>query len=183
MADRLHLEIVTPSRRVVEVAVDEVRLPGALGEMGVLPGHIPLLTSLAAGPLTYFDGSTVVRYAVQGGFAEVLPDRVTVLATVAEAPADIDVAAAKNNLQDRPGEAQGCRRRGARRTHDRGASRRDRNRGRRRRDGSLAPVDREKRQRRPSGRRLLSLRKDSFNTGLLGRRTSQRRPISAVIQW
>ena len=99
MADRLRLEIVTPSRRVVEVAVDEVRLPGVLGEMGVLPGHIPLLTSLAAGPLTYFDGSTVVRYAVQGGFAEVLPDRVTVLATVAEAPADIDVEAAKRNLQ------------------------------------------------------------------------------------
>ena len=99
MADRLHLEIVTPSRRVVEVAVDEVRLPGVLGEMGVLPGHIPLLTSLAAGPLTYFDGSNVVRYAVQGGFAEVLPDRVTVLATVAEAPDDIDVAVAKDNLQ------------------------------------------------------------------------------------
>ena len=99
MADRLHLEIVTPTRRVVEVEVDEVRLPGALGEMGVLPGHIPLLTSLAAGPLTYFDGSTVVRYAVQGGFAEVLPDRVTVLATVAEAPADIDVDAARQNLQ------------------------------------------------------------------------------------
>ncbi len=99
MANRLHLEIVTPSRRVVEVAVDEVRLPGALGEMGVLPGHIPLLTSLAAGPLTYFDGSKVVRYAVQGGFAEVLPDRVTVLATVAKAPADIDVAAARSNLQ------------------------------------------------------------------------------------
>ena len=77
MADRLHLEIVTPSRRVVEVEVDEVRLPGALGEMGVLPGHIPLLTSLAAGPLTYFDGSSETKYAVQGGFAEVLPDRVT----------------------------------------------------------------------------------------------------------
>ena len=99
MADRLHLEIVTPSRRVVEVEVDEVRLPGALGEMGVLPGHIPLLTSLAAGPLTYFDGSSQTRYAVQGGFAEVLPDRVTVLATVAELPEDIDVEAAQANLQ------------------------------------------------------------------------------------
>ena len=99
MADRLHLEIVTPSRRVVEVEVDEVRLPGALGEMGVLPGHIPLLTALAAGPLTYYDGSAVTRYAVKGGFAEVLPDRVTILATVAEAPADIDVAAARANLQ------------------------------------------------------------------------------------
>jgi F-type H+-transporting ATPase subunit epsilon len=99
MADRLHLEIVTPSRRVVEVEVDEVRLPGSLGEMGVLPGHIPLLTSLAAGPLTYFDGANTTKYAVQGGFAEVLPDRVTILATVAESPDDIDVAAARANLR------------------------------------------------------------------------------------
>ena len=66
MADRLHLEIVTPSRRVVEVEVDEVRLPGALGEMGVLPGQIPLLSSLAGFTLTYFDGSTMCKYAVQG---------------------------------------------------------------------------------------------------------------------
>jgi F-type H+-transporting ATPase subunit epsilon len=100
MADRLHLEIVTPSRRVVEVEVDEVRLPGALGEMGVLPGHIPLLTSLATGPLTYFEGSTATKYAVQGGFAEVLPDRVTVLATVAKTPDDVDVSAAKSNLRE-----------------------------------------------------------------------------------
>lgn len=98
MADRLHLEIVTPSRRVVEVEVDEVRLPGALGEMGVLPGHIPLLTSLAAGPLTYFNGSAQTKYAVRGGFAEVLPDRVTILATVAETADDIDVAQAQKNL-------------------------------------------------------------------------------------
>jgi F-type H+-transporting ATPase subunit epsilon len=99
MADRLHLEVVTPSRRVLEAEVDEVRLPGALGEMGVLPGHIPLLTSLAAGPLTYFSGSTVVKYAVRGGFAEVLPDRVTILASVAKAPTDIDVDAARSSLQ------------------------------------------------------------------------------------
>mgnify|MGYP001545211822 FL=1 len=103
MADRLHLEIVTPSRRVVEVEVDEVRLPGALGEMGVLPGHIPLLTSLAAGPLTYYEGSAVTRYAVQGGFAEVLPDRVTILATVAKTAADIDLVEAKNNLEQAQG--------------------------------------------------------------------------------
>jgi F-type H+-transporting ATPase subunit epsilon len=103
MADRLHLEIVTPSRRVVEVEVDEVRLPGALGEMGVLPGHIPLLTSLAAGPLTYFEGSAVTRYAVQGGFAEVLPDRVTILATVAKTADDIDLVEAKNNLEQAQG--------------------------------------------------------------------------------
>ena len=103
MADRLHLEIVTPSRRVVEVEVDEVRLPGALGEMGVLPGHIPLLTALAAGPLTYFEGSAVTRYAVQGGFAEVLPDRVTILATVAKTADDIDLVAAKHRLEEAQG--------------------------------------------------------------------------------
>lgn len=100
MADRLHLEIVTPSRRVAAVEVDEVRLPGALGEMGVLPGHIPLLTSLAAGPLTYINGSTQTRYAVRGGFAEVLPDRVTVLAAVARSADDIDVAEAQKNLDE-----------------------------------------------------------------------------------
>jgi F-type H+-transporting ATPase subunit epsilon len=99
MADQLHLEIVTPSRRVEEVEVDEVRLPGALGEMGVLPGHIPLLTSLAAGPLTYFVGNTTTRYAVHGGFAEVLPDRVTILATVVESPDDVDVAVARTDLE------------------------------------------------------------------------------------
>lgn len=103
MADRLHLEIVTPSRRVVEVEVDEVRLPGALGEMGVLPGHIPLLTALAAGPLTYFEGPAVTRYAVQGGFAEVLPDRVTILATVAKTAGDIDLVAAKTRLEEAQG--------------------------------------------------------------------------------
>ncbi len=103
MADRLHLEIVTPSRRVVEVEVDEVRLPGVLGEMGVLPGHIPLLTALAAGPLTYYEGSAVTRYAVQGGFAEVLPDRVTILATVAKTGDDIDLVAAKNSLEEAQG--------------------------------------------------------------------------------
>jgi len=100
MGERLHLEIVTPSRRVVEVEVDEVRLPGALGEMGVLPGHIPLLTSLATGPLTYFDGSTAVKYAVQGGFAEVLPYRVTVLATVVKTPDDVDVPATRDILRE-----------------------------------------------------------------------------------
>ena len=103
MADRLHLEIVTPSRRVVEVEVDEVRLPGALGEMGVLPGHIPLLTSLATGPLTYFDGSTVVKVALQGGFAEVLPDRVTILATIVRAREDVDLDDARRRLREAEG--------------------------------------------------------------------------------
>ena len=71
--------------------------------VGVLPGHIPLLTALAAGPLTYFEGSAVTRYAVQGGFAEVLPDRVTILATVAKTADDIDLVAAKHRLEEAQG--------------------------------------------------------------------------------
>ncbi|MEJ2187799.1 MAG: ATP synthase F1 subunit epsilon [Acidobacteriota bacterium] len=91
MADRLRLEVVTPRSRILECEADEVRLPGALGELGVLPGHTPLLTSLGTGRLLWIDRQGVGRLAVQGGFAEVLPNAVTVLATVAEKPEEIDL--------------------------------------------------------------------------------------------
>ena len=100
MAERLQLELVTPSRRVLTEEVTEVRLPGILGEMGVLPGHTPLLTALGTGPLAYTQDGQELRLAIQGGFAEVLPDRVTVLATVAEFPKEIDVAAATAALAE-----------------------------------------------------------------------------------
>lgn len=95
MASRLRLRVVTPHREVLDREVDEVRLPGVLGEMGVLPGHTPLLTSLAIGPLTLFHGGTAERLVVAGGFAEVLPDAVTVLPRLAERPDDIDSEAAR----------------------------------------------------------------------------------------
>ncbi len=100
MAERLQLELVTPARRVLTEEVAEVRLPGILGEMGVLPGHTPLLTALGTGPLAYTRDGTERRIAIQGGFAEVLPDRVTVLATVAEFPEEIDLAAARTALTE-----------------------------------------------------------------------------------
>ena len=100
MADRLHLEVVTPQRRVLEHDVTEVRLPGILGELGVLPGHAPLLTSLGTGELTWFDGAESGCLAVQGGFAEVLAETVTVLATHAEGPAEIDLEAARSALTE-----------------------------------------------------------------------------------
>lgn len=96
----LRLELVTPERLVLAEEVDEVRVPGTLGELGVLPGHTPLLTSLGTGPLTYFQGSSRHHLAVQHGFAEVLPDRVTVLARVANAPGEIDVGAARAELAE-----------------------------------------------------------------------------------
>jgi F-type H+-transporting ATPase subunit epsilon len=92
---KLTLEIVTPDRSLVSDQVDEVQLPGAEGYFGVLPGHTPLLASLQVGELWYRIGQEKHYLAVAFGFAEVLPDRVTVLAQVAERAQDIDVARAE----------------------------------------------------------------------------------------
>jgi F-type H+-transporting ATPase subunit epsilon len=100
MADRLRLEVVTPRSRILECEADEVRLPGAFGELGVLPGHTPLLTSLGTGRLLWIDRQGGGRLAVQGGFAEVLPNAVTVLATVAEKPEEIDLETTRAALAE-----------------------------------------------------------------------------------
>lgn len=100
MTETLRLEVVTPSRRVLEIRASEVRIPGALGELGILPGHTPLLTSLGTGEVKYTDGDTTGRLVVQGGFAEVQPDAVTVLAKVAETVDEIDVEAARASLTE-----------------------------------------------------------------------------------
>ena len=94
MADGLRLEVVTPLRRVLEIQVEEVQLPGDLGALGVLPGHTPLLTALGIGALSYRGRAGRGILVVAGGFAEVLPDRVTVLADLVEHPEEVDVAAA-----------------------------------------------------------------------------------------
>jgi len=100
MADTLRLEVVTPSRRVLEGRASEVRIPGALGELGVLPDHTPLLTSLGTGEVIWIDGATTGRLVVQGGFAEVQPDAVTVLASIAETVDEIDVETARTTLAE-----------------------------------------------------------------------------------
>jgi F-type H+-transporting ATPase subunit epsilon len=99
----LKLIVVTPERRVVEAEADEVQMPGALGYLGILPGHAPLITQLATGVLSYRTGGAEKRLAVSAGFAEVANDTVTVLADLAEEPSQIDAAAAQ---QDR-GRAEG----------------------------------------------------------------------------
>jgi F-type H+-transporting ATPase subunit epsilon len=98
MGEILRLEVVTPTRRVLEARAGEVRIPGVLGELGVLPGHTPLLTSLGTGELKWTEDSQPGRLVVQGGFAEIQPDAVTVLATVAETVAEIDLEAARAAL-------------------------------------------------------------------------------------
>jgi F-type H+-transporting ATPase subunit epsilon len=93
---KLTLEVVTPERLLVSEQVDEVQLPGAEGYFGVLPGHTPLLATLQVGELWYRVGQDKRYLAVAFGFAEVLPDRVTVLAQLAERPEDIDVPRAES---------------------------------------------------------------------------------------
>jgi F-type H+-transporting ATPase subunit epsilon len=96
---KLTLEIVTPDRSVVTEQVDEVELPGAEGYFGVLPGHTPLLAALQVGEMWYRVGQEKYFLAIAFGFAEVLPERVTVLAQVAERAQDIDTERAERAMK------------------------------------------------------------------------------------
>jgi F-type H+-transporting ATPase subunit epsilon len=98
MADvpnKISLTVVSRERRIVDAQVDEVILPATDGEIGVLPGHTPLLAMLRIGPLRYRTGNRVERLVISWGFAEVLPDRVIVLAERGFLPGEIDAAAAE----------------------------------------------------------------------------------------
>ncbi|HET7342897.1 MAG TPA: F0F1 ATP synthase subunit epsilon, partial [Methylomirabilota bacterium] len=95
MADRLTLELATPSRMVVAAEVDEVVVPGSEGYFGVLPGHAAFLATLGTGELTYRVGRDEYHVAMACGFCEVRNDKVIILADVAETPADIDRARAE----------------------------------------------------------------------------------------
>ena len=100
----IDLQIVTPERMIVQEQVDEVQIPGSGGYFGVLPGHTPLLASLAVGELWYRKGTEKTYLSIAFGFAEVLPDRVTILARLAERAEEIDVAraeAARTRAQQR----------------------------------------------------------------------------------
>ena len=94
---KINLTIVTRDRKIVDVAVDEVVLPGTDGELGILPGHTPLLAMLRIGEVRYRQGNTTNRMVISWGFAEVLPDRVIVLAEKGYLPTEIDRAAAERD--------------------------------------------------------------------------------------
>jgi F-type H+-transporting ATPase subunit epsilon len=95
MAATIKLEIVTPERMVVSAAAEYVQLPGKSGYLGILPGHAPLLTEVAVGEIAYTVEGKSKRLSVAWGFAEVLPDKVTILAETAEKAEEIDVARAQ----------------------------------------------------------------------------------------
>jgi F-type H+-transporting ATPase subunit epsilon len=99
MADTIQIEVVTPERMVVKDTADDVQIPGKDGYLGILPGHAPLITELAVGEISYRHGGQTKRLSVAWGFAEVLPDKVTILAETAERADEIDVNRAQSAKQ------------------------------------------------------------------------------------
>ena len=100
----IHLEIATPDRQVARDSVTSVTVPGKEGELGILPGHAPLLSLLKVGELSYRMGSLTHFLCISWGFVEVLPDRVIILAQTAERAEEIDVdraRRAKERAEDR----------------------------------------------------------------------------------
>jgi F-type H+-transporting ATPase subunit epsilon len=95
LPNHIDLQIVTPDHPIVQEQVDEVEIPGSEGYFGVLPGHTPMLASLAVGELWYRKGQEKFYLSIAFGFAEVLPERVTILARLAERAEDIDVERAE----------------------------------------------------------------------------------------
>ncbi len=100
MTDVIELVIVTPEKQLLRAKVVDVQMPGKNGYLGILPGHAPLMTELGIGELSYQDsgGQESTHIAIIRGFAEVLPDRVTILAETAERAEEIDLQRAKDAL-------------------------------------------------------------------------------------
>lgn len=99
-AEQLHLQVVTPEQAVFSEKVDSVVLPGSEGQLGVLPGHIPLLTKLDIGEMVVHQGDEERSFFVVRGFAEILGDRVRVLAEECEGVEDIDIEQARADLRE-----------------------------------------------------------------------------------
>jgi F-type H+-transporting ATPase subunit epsilon len=97
-AEQITLEVVTPERAVLSEEVDQVVLPGSEGQVGVLPGHLPLLTGLGIGEMIIRNGDQERRFFVDKGFAEVLEDTVSVLTEGCEGVSDIDIANAQEEI-------------------------------------------------------------------------------------
>lgn len=101
---KIRLEFVTPERAIVHDEVDELQLPGEEGFLGVLPGHTPMLVAMKVGEMWYRKGTEKTYAFIGFGFAEILPDRVTILARIAEKADDIDLEraeAAKRRAEER----------------------------------------------------------------------------------
>ncbi len=96
----LQLDVITPQRRLLSEQVDSVNVPGLNGELGILPGHTPLISALQTGILSYAQGGATRRLLVSGGFVEVNADRVSVLADLAEFPEEVNAQAARSEREE-----------------------------------------------------------------------------------
>ena len=96
----LQLDVITPERRLLSEQADAVTVPGLGGELGILPGHTPLISALQTGVLSYTQGQATRRLLVSGGFVEVNNDRVSVLADLAEFPEEVDAARARAEREE-----------------------------------------------------------------------------------
>ena len=112
MADKLTFSLVSPERELFTGEVDQVDIPGTEGDMGILPNHTPLMAAIRAGAITVYADGSETRYFIQGGFADVTPRGLTILAEKATAMSDLtsdaiaaDIKAAKNQLEGLEGEA------------------------------------------------------------------------------
>jgi len=99
MADQIDLEIATPERLLVKEQVNEIQIPAKNGYLGILPGHAALLSQLGTGFLSYTAGNRKRYLSLHGGFVEVLPNQVRVLANIAERAEEIDMERARKDLQ------------------------------------------------------------------------------------
>jgi F-type H+-transporting ATPase subunit epsilon len=104
LPETIELEVVTPSRHVLTETVQSLEMPGKDGYLGILPGHAPLITELGVGILTYHQGAAAHYLTVIQGYAEVLPDRVIVLAEISERAEEIDLARARTALERAQGQ-------------------------------------------------------------------------------
>jgi len=100
MADKLHFDLVSPERRLFSGDVDQVVVPGEEGDFGVLPMHAPFMSTIRSGAITVMDGSETSRTFIHGGFAEVTPAGLTILAEEAIPVSEIDVEATTQLLAD-----------------------------------------------------------------------------------
>lgn len=100
MAEQIDLEVVTPEQAVFRETVDDVVVPGVLGQMDILPGHLPMLAALNVGQMTVRENGKTRHFLIDQGFAEVSEDRVTVLTEACEGVDDIDIEQAKKLLEE-----------------------------------------------------------------------------------
>ena len=100
MSDSINLRIITPFELVVDEQVDEVVIPGELGEFGILPGHVSFVSTLSPGYLKFRKGAETKSLIIHGGLSEVSSDNVNVLTDCAEEPGSVDQEVAKRELEN-----------------------------------------------------------------------------------